>query len=123
MAEFTNSILGFTNDALDATYIESAGSMLEQIFAISNNPNSAMQSALAKLDEEVERLNEAEQSMDPDNAVLEQTLRVYEDVTLTTQTLILANDDAIEKVAGRLRLVRLLQSCFSPLQPASHYKG
>ena len=96
MPDPDNSILGFTNIALDSAYAKSAGAMLAQIFAITNNPGSAMQAALAKLDEEIDRLNEAELPMLPDNAVLLQTLQVYEQSLLTTQTLILANDDAIE---------------------------
>lgn len=97
MPEFDNSISGFVNQVLDANFKKATKSMFEQIFAITNNPNSAMQRALTKLDEEVERLNEAEQRMEPDNAVLEQTMRVYEETLNATQALILANDDAIEQ--------------------------
>lgn len=96
MPEFDNSIAGFTNIVLDSNYLKAAGEMLRQIFAITNNINSAMQRALRKLDEEVERLNESEQRMEADNAQLEQTLRVYEETLITTQNLITANDQIIE---------------------------
>ena len=79
MPHLDNSILGFTNIALDAAFAKVAGGMLAQIFAITNNPSSAMQLALAKLDAEIDRLNAAELPLLPDNAVLEQTLRVYEE--------------------------------------------
>ncbi len=97
MPHFDNSISGFTNDALDANYKKATQSMFEQIFAITHASNSALVISLGKLDEEAVRLEEADETMQPDNAQLVQTLSVYEDTLDTTASLINANALTIQQ--------------------------
>ena len=97
MPDIDNSISGLTNAVLDPNFVKAAGPMLRQIFAITNNPGSAMQRSLTRLDEEADRLDEADERMAADNPQLEQTLSVYEDTFVATQALILANDNDIEQ--------------------------
>lgn len=94
---FDNSISGLTNALLDANFNQTARAMLVQIFALFNNPGSAMQQALANLDAEVERLNEAGLSLEAENAVLQQTLLVYLNTFNAAQALIIANALEIEQ--------------------------
>lgn len=97
LPEFDNSISGLTNQVLDTTFNAAARAMLEQIFAITNNPNSEMQRALANLDAEVKRLEEAGLRIEADNPVLEQTLRIYTEALVATQALVIANALEIEQ--------------------------
>ena len=96
MPHFDNSISGYTNDALDASYTKATKSMFEQIIAITTNEGSIMQRALADLDDEARRLEEADEPMGMDNAVLKQTLRVYEESFIAIQNLVAANAKAIQ---------------------------
>lgn len=96
MPPIDNSISGLVNVALDALYGQVTKSMFEQIFAITNNPGSAMQQSLAKLDEEAERLDEADERMAPDNAQLLLTLAAFAAMMLAVELLIRANDQDIE---------------------------
>ena len=87
--------------SLDRAYAKAAAGMLAQIKALSHGPNSAMQASLRKLDEEAARLDKENERVKPDNAQLQQTMGQYRETTNTTQSLILANDDAIQK-SGQL---------------------
>ena len=111
------------DDALEKAYITTAGRMLAQIAAICNAPNSQLQRSLKKLDDEADRLTEAEEVMTPDNPQLEQTLGVYEDTFKATQALIMVNDNAIQDTAARLAIPAVTAKVFSVLTGAMLSRG
>ncbi len=88
-----------TDKELDRAYIKAAGAMLAQILLLSRAPNSAMQTSLKKLDVEATRLADDDEKIKVGNPQLQQTLGTYRDTTKATQSLILANDDAIQNAA------------------------
>lgn len=98
---------------LDKAYKAAAGPMLAQIGAISRAENSPMQQSLKKLDEEAERLAGENEKMKADNAQLAQTMGVYEDNLKATETLIRANDDAIQSSGQVLALIGVTAQIFS----------
>ena len=91
------SVKTLIGNELDRAYAKTAGLMLAQIAILTRGTNSPMQTSLKKLDDEANRLDESDERMAVDNAQLEQTLGVYRDTLETTETLILANDNAIEE--------------------------
>jgi len=97
---------------LDRKYNATAGRMLAQIKFVSNAPNSQMQKSLAKLDKEAKRLVEDEERMQPDNAQLEQTLNEYQRTFEIAQSLILANDDAIQKTGQAVAIPAVTAKVF-----------
>jgi len=103
------------NNALDAAYLKSAGQVLLQIEAISNNRTSQMQVALARLDAEAQKLKEAKKKMAIDNPVLQQTLDAYESMFVTTQTLVTANDNDIQEAAIFLATIGVTAKVFLSL--------
>ncbi len=104
-----------TDRTLDKQYAKAAGAMLGQIVGLSRGPNSAMQSSLKKLDEEAARLVEAEEKMKPDNAQLEQTLGEYRGLTNTSQSLILANDSAIQQAGAIVAIPAVTAKVFQAI--------
>ena len=98
---------------LDSEYARTAGRMLSQVQFISNNSGSQMQRSLAKLDKEADALNEAGEKMLADNAQLEQTLNEYEATFNTTQSLILANDDAIQNTGKAIAIPAVTARVFA----------
>lgn len=109
------TILEFSNAALDRLYTKSAGPMLAQIEALSTAPNSRLQQSLKKLDEEAARLKEAGKRLEADNAQLQQTLGDYEAALITTATLIQANDNTIQDSAVGLSVAVLTSKVFRAL--------
>ena len=99
--------------ALERAFARTAGRMLAQIQAISNAPNSQMQRSLKKLDQEADRLTEADERMTVTNPQLEQTLREYESMFITTQTLILANDNPIQDAVVPISIAGVTAKVFS----------
>ena len=91
------SVKTLIGNELDRAYAKTAGLMLAQIAILTRGTNSPMQTSLKKLDDEANRLDESDERMAVDNAQLEQTLDAYRDTLETTETLILANDNAIEE--------------------------
>jgi hypothetical protein len=107
-----DSISGFLNSALDAAYLKTAGPMLVQINRLSNAQGSPIQKSLKKLDDEAARLAEDGERMQADNAQLEQTSNAYLALLLTTQNLILANDNAIQAAGQALAAPTLTAKVF-----------
>lgn len=99
--------------ALEKEYQRVAGSLLRQIFAITNDPRSAVQRSLRALTNEVERLDEAGERMKPDNAYLEKALNDYRDALTTSQTLITSNDNAIQETAQALAIPAITAKVFA----------
>jgi len=107
------SIKSLQDDALDKAYNKSAGQLLAQVKGITNLPNSQMQRSLRELDLEAARLVEAGEKMKPTNAQLEKTLRANEASFNATQTMILANDDAIQLSGQMLAVSAVTAKVFS----------
>lgn len=109
------TIKRYTNSALDAIYNRTAGRMIAQITAISRGRTSRMQDRLKKLDEEAQRLKELEKRMEPDNAVLEQTLNEYRNVMNTSASLIQANDNEIQNAGMTIATIAVTAKVFLSL--------
>ena len=91
------TITEYCNKELDARYNKTAKPLLDQVKALSTNTNSLMQKRLRALDKEAARLREKEKHMEPDNAVLNQTIGTYESLMTTASSLITANDNIIQE--------------------------
>ncbi len=102
MVEHENSVPGFANEALDSVFAKTTTGMFEQIQAITNNPQGALQKALGELDEEAARLALTGEMIAPDNAVLEKSLRVYSNTLMLTQEIIRANAEAIQDAGASI---------------------
>lgn len=74
-----------------------------------------MQDRLKKLDEEAQRLKELEKRMEPDNAVLEQTLNEYRNVMNTSASLIQANDNEIQNAGMTIATIAVTAKVFLSL--------
>ena len=109
------SVKALQDEALDAAYNKAAGPLLAQIKAITNMPSSQMQRSLKDLDDEAARLVEADERMKPTNAQLEQTLRVNDASFISAQTMILANDDAIQASGQALAVPAVTAKVFSQI--------
>jgi hypothetical protein len=117
------SLKELTNTALDKAYTSVAGRMLAQIAAITNAPGSRMQRALRKLDEEADKLAEEGERMTPDNAVLQQTMREYENTYDNAATLIAANDSAIQATGQDIARPAVTAKVFAGVTAAIAARG
>jgi len=109
------SINELANAALDRAYKQTAGQLLLQVQAVTNNPRSQMQRALKELEDEAARLADAEQKLQIDNAVLQKTLNEYETSLKTTQALISANDNLIQESGQSLAVAGVTAKVFNTL--------
>jgi hypothetical protein len=109
------SINDYANQALDSTYNASAGKVLDQVAKLAQSPKGRMQKQLAKLDEEAKRLNEEDQRIEYDNAVLEQTLNEYSDLMETSASLVNANDEAIQQSGVNIAVIAVTAKVFLSL--------
>ena len=117
------SINELANKALDKAYIQTAGKMLLQVQAVTNNPRSQMQRALMELDEEANRLAEDDKRMAHDNAHLQKALNEYEKSLDVAQTLISANDDAIERAGQVLAIPVVTAKVFTGITQSLARQG
>ena len=86
----------YINAELDRLYLSATKAMFEQIYALSRGNGSQMQTALHELDSEADKLQEEEQPMKADNAVLKKSLSANNDQLKATQGMIIANSPIIQ---------------------------
>ena len=111
------------NAALDRLYKRTAGRMLQQIFALTNSPTSAMQRALKELDAEADRLAENDERMKVDNPTLKKALDEQEQALRTTQTLIQANDNAIQEAGQSVAIPAVTAKVFTAITSEIERRG
>jgi hypothetical protein len=102
----------YINAELDKLYKQYAEPMLLQVNNLSMSRTGKMQTSLKKLDEEADRLVEADKRMEPDNAQLEQTINDYQSTLDTTSTLVQANDNQVQDSAMRFAVIGLTAGVF-----------
>ena len=92
-AVFINDLI---NKRLDSEFEKTAGKGLDQISNISLSRGSSMQRSLSALDIEVKALMEKGKKITLDNTVLNQTLRNYQSLLISSQEIINANSGAVQ---------------------------
>lgn len=117
------SISDFANLALDKAYNATAGRMLAQIQLLTNSPTSALQKALAELDQETTRLEEQHLPLGTDNAVLLKTLQVVERTFEATASLIQANDNKIQASGAAIAVPAVTAKVWLTLSNAAVLSG
>lgn len=110
-----DTLVGYTNLALDAAYAKAAGPMLAQIKSLSIAPGSAMQRQLSALDDEAERLESNDERMTYTNEQLEKTFTALLVVFSATNALILANDNNIEAAGAAIAVPAVTAKIFRQL--------
>jgi len=115
------SIRDYADLALRKAYNKTAGRVSAQIHLLTTAPTSQLQKALAELDQEVQRLEDKEESIKPDNAVLLKVMEVMRGTFKTVAFLIDANSQAIQASGVAVAIPTVTAKVFLPL--ANHQVG
>lgn len=115
MADDMISITELVNQALDKSYLKTAGPVLKQVNAICNAPGSPLQAALKELESEATRLEQLGAPLLPDNAVLLKTLATVEKIYETTALLIQAQASNIQAGGASLAIPAVTAKVFTGL--------
>ena len=109
------SMTDLANLALDKAYAKLMGPLLKQVNAICNAPGSALQLAMAELDAEAERLEQAGQPMLPTNATLLKSLDTMEKTYELTAMLLQSVDDKVQASGAGVAVPAVTARIFSRL--------
>lgn len=109
------SMTDLANLALDKAYAQIMGPLLKQIYAICNAPGSALQLALAELDAEADRLEQAGQPLLSTNAVLLKTMDTMEKTYELTAVLLKSVDNKVQASGAGVAIPAVTARIFSRL--------
>ena len=109
------TITEFVNQELDQRYNNTAGKLLSQVNAITHAPKTPLQKALRDLDAEAARLDDADARITTDNPYLDRALTENGRSFEATQTLITANDDAIQASGASIAVIAVTAKVFRTL--------